>query len=175
MNKKDKILQCALELFANDGYNAVSTQRIAAKAGVSEGLIFKHFKNKKGLLSEIMEEAERKIAEIFANILLGKDPKSAIRDTINLVFEVDESEHDFWRLQYKLKWEQEFFNPAKMQPVLNKLSWAFAQLDYPFPELEADLLVKIIDAVAIAILQDSPQSQELIKSFLIKKYNIEEE
>ena len=44
-DKKENILKSALELFANEGVNATSTNRIAIKANVSEGLIFKHFKN----------------------------------------------------------------------------------------------------------------------------------
>ena len=39
-DKKEKILNAALELFANDGYNVTSTSKIAKTAGVSEGLIF---------------------------------------------------------------------------------------------------------------------------------------
>ena len=115
LTKKEKILQTALDLFANEGFNAVSTRRIADAAGVSEGLIFRHFESKKGLLSIIMEQAENRIQEIFHSILLSIDPTAVIRDTINLVFTVDQEEYDFWRLQYKLKWQKEYYNPEKMK------------------------------------------------------------
>ena len=175
LTKKDQILKSALELFANEGYDGVSTQEIADQANVSEGLIFKHFKSKRGLLTNLMEQAEAKIQEIFAQILHEQDPNKVIRDTIHLVFKVDKVEYDFWRLQYKLKWEKEYFNPEKMKPVEDKLCWAFAELCYPSPELEANLLIKIIDAVAIAILQDNLESQIKIQSFLLNKYKVDEQ
>ncbi|MFT5243346.1 MAG: AcrR family transcriptional regulator, partial [Psychroserpens sp.] len=41
-DKKEQILKSALELFANEGVNATSTNKIAKYAAVSEGLIFRH-------------------------------------------------------------------------------------------------------------------------------------
>ena len=40
--KQEKILNSAIQLFAKEGYNAVSTRSIAHKAGFSESLIFRH-------------------------------------------------------------------------------------------------------------------------------------
>ena len=48
--KQENILNTALELFAKDGYDATSTSKIAKCAGVSEGLIFRHYGSKDGLL-----------------------------------------------------------------------------------------------------------------------------
>ena len=42
-NKQQKILSSALKLFAKQGFDATSTRSIAQDAGVSEGLIFRHF------------------------------------------------------------------------------------------------------------------------------------
>jgi len=41
--KQEKIIKSALELFALEGYAATSTRKAAERAGVSEGLIFRHF------------------------------------------------------------------------------------------------------------------------------------
>ena len=46
--KQEKIVQSALQLFAQEGYHATSTSKVAKHAGVSEGLIFRHFRNKDG-------------------------------------------------------------------------------------------------------------------------------
>ncbi len=51
--KQARILEVATALFATDGYDATPTSKIASEAGVSEGLIFRHFKNKQGLLDSI--------------------------------------------------------------------------------------------------------------------------
>ena len=44
--KKKKIIGAALEMFSDNGYKGTATNQIAKKAKVSEGLIFRHFKNK---------------------------------------------------------------------------------------------------------------------------------
>lgn len=52
--KQMKILQAAVDIFAEKGYAAASTSEIAQKAGVAEGTIFRHYKTKKELLFSIV-------------------------------------------------------------------------------------------------------------------------
>ncbi|WP_156290339.1 TetR/AcrR family transcriptional regulator [Oceanobacillus salinisoli] len=52
--KQKAILDAAVELFAEKGFAATSTNEIAKKAEVAEGTIFKHFKSKKGLLLSVL-------------------------------------------------------------------------------------------------------------------------
>ena len=56
MTKKENILTAALDLFAKQGVAASSTRAIAQEAGVSEGLIFRHFVNKEALLTEVLKK-----------------------------------------------------------------------------------------------------------------------
>ncbi|WP_061249569.1 TetR/AcrR family transcriptional regulator [Leptospira alstonii] len=49
-----KIFLAAIEIFAQKGFSATTTVEIAKKAGVAEGLIFKHFKSKKELLLSLV-------------------------------------------------------------------------------------------------------------------------
>ena len=51
--KQQKIIDIASKLFSKRGYNATSTKLIAEEAGVSEGLIFRHFENKEKLLRKL--------------------------------------------------------------------------------------------------------------------------
>ena len=171
-DKKEKILHAALELFSNEGYNATSTSKIGKKAGVSEGLIFRHFTNKQGLLEAIIKDAERRVAELITPIILETNPKNVLKKTIEFPFSVEESEFDFWRLQFKLKWEVAYNNPQKMQPLIDKLTWAFQQLKYQNPALEAILLNQIMESISSEILKGNLNEQENYKSFLLLKYNI---
>ena len=171
-DKKESILNAALELFANDGYNVTSTSKIAKKAGVSEGLIFRHFGNKKGLLDAIMSDAQDRLSQVFAPVLFETDPKEVIRKAIRLPFTVDKGDHTFWKLQFKLKWEKEYNNPLKMKPILDKYTWAFTELGYDDPENEASLLNHLLDAIPISILRDGMEPQEGFCSFLLDKYRV---
>ena len=46
---KEKILAVALQLFAIDGYEAVSVSKIAEKLGITKGALYKHYENKKDI------------------------------------------------------------------------------------------------------------------------------
>ncbi|MEN8905940.1 MAG: helix-turn-helix domain-containing protein [Clostridiales bacterium] len=55
LNEKEKrILDVAIKIFSEKGFNATSTNEIAKKAKVAEGTIFRYFKTKKGILRGIM-------------------------------------------------------------------------------------------------------------------------
>jgi AcrR family transcriptional regulator len=52
--KQQRVLDAALEMFAERGYAGVATNEIAKKAGVAEGTIFKTWKTKKDLLVAVV-------------------------------------------------------------------------------------------------------------------------
>ena len=47
--KRRRILNAALEVFAHSDYKRASAEAIAMKAGISKGLLFYYFKNKQAL------------------------------------------------------------------------------------------------------------------------------
>lgn len=171
-NKKSEILEAALELFAEDGYNATSTSKIAKKAGVSEGLIFRHFENKKGLLDALYKEAEIRLQDIFTDFLFQTDPKEVLRQYIMMPAGVPESESNFWKLQFKLKWETEYYNPKKLQPIQDKLTWAFNVLNYPNPEMEAKFLMQASESYSIEMLREGKPPTKDYEQFLFNKYKL---
>lgn len=54
--RRHDILEAALKVFAEKGYNGASTAEIARAAGVAEGTIFRHFATKKELLIGVLEQ-----------------------------------------------------------------------------------------------------------------------
>lgn len=171
-DKKENILAAALDLFANEGYHAVSTSKIAKRAKVSEGLIFRHFGNKKGLLEAIMKDAEQRVAQMFAPILFEENPTAVIKKAIKTPFSLAPESYDFWKLQYKLKWETEYNNPNKMKPLIDKMQWAFTQLGAEDPEQEAIMLHNILDMVAIRIMRREWDKDSSFQAFLMRKYKV---
>ena len=47
---KDKIIEVGFELICNDGYYKTNTAKIAKKAGVSTGIVYQYFKDKRDIL-----------------------------------------------------------------------------------------------------------------------------
>jgi AcrR family transcriptional regulator len=60
-NKRDDILQAALELIAEHGFHEAPMSVIAQKAGVGSGTIYIYFKSKDDLINEINRMLEKNI------------------------------------------------------------------------------------------------------------------
>jgi AcrR family transcriptional regulator len=52
--KQQKIVETAIQMFADKGYASTSTAEIAKAAGVAEGTIFRHFGSKENLLLSVI-------------------------------------------------------------------------------------------------------------------------
>jgi AcrR family transcriptional regulator len=170
--KQQSIVTAALELFSKEGYNATSTSKVAKKAGVSEGLIFRHFRNKEGLLHAILDEGERRFKALLVDIVMETNPAEVIRKTILMSSQIDESDYEFWKLQFKLKWELEVSSDEKMEPLNMALTNAFQKLGYTSPEQEAGLVLLFVDGLGSAVLKGSSIDANEMTQFILKKYNL---
>jgi AcrR family transcriptional regulator len=173
-DKKEKILKAALHLFAEEGFKSTSTSKIAKWAGVSEGLIFRHFCNKKGLLHAILLEGEDRLKLLFSDIVMETNPKEVIRKTLSVGYTMisNQEDADFWKLQYKIKWEVEQYGEKKMEPVERALTNAFSELSYKDPQLEARLLLITMDGLATRyFLQENFDLDKMVR-FLYRKYQL---
>jgi AcrR family transcriptional regulator len=56
---RQRLLRAALELYTTVGFRATTTPAIAARAGVAEGTIYRHFSGKEHLLNEVFRGAQR--------------------------------------------------------------------------------------------------------------------
>jgi len=56
---RQRLLRAALELYTTVGFRATTTPAIAARAGVAEGTIYRHFSGKEHLLNEVFRAAQR--------------------------------------------------------------------------------------------------------------------
>lgn len=172
--KQERILSCALELFAEQGFDATSTSKVAKAAGVSEGLIFRHFESKNGLLDAILEHGRVKADALYAHVLsTGRPPLEMLRDILTLPFNIDESQFQFWKLVYALKWQTDQYDSSMSNPLYEKLTEIFTKLDYADPEAEADLVLLFIDGLATTILLKDKTNLNEIRAAMLAKYNID--
>ena len=59
--KKLKIINASFEVFSQNDYKHASTENIAAKAGISKGLLFYYFQNKRMLYTFLFELANNQV------------------------------------------------------------------------------------------------------------------
>jgi AcrR family transcriptional regulator len=168
--KQENILFAALKLFANEGYAATSTSKLAKAAGVSEGLIFRHFGNKEGLLQAVMELGKEASKKHFAHILLSGDPQTIIDKMLELPFAIDPSEYEMWRLSYALKWQMDTYDSTGLEPVKLVVRDAFDKLGYADPAAETELLFMLLDGAATAFLLHEPPNKAAVLAAMKDKY-----
>lgn len=63
------ILEAAAELFAERGYARATTNRIAARAGVSIGTLYQYFPNKDALVLALLEAHQAEVREVVDECL----------------------------------------------------------------------------------------------------------
>jgi len=176
--KRDNILQVALELFANQGYVNTSTSKIAEKAGVSEGLIFRHFGNKEGLLDAIISIGTSTIDQYLEQMQSETDPKKVINQIIEFPLNIIKDNPDYWQLTSSLKFQtpqiaSRYHNPEMINKVEFILEKAFTELNHPNPKMETKFLFISIMGLGSIIKQihNEKEITELI-NYIKSKYNI---
>jgi AcrR family transcriptional regulator len=108
--KRELILNTALELFAQQGFHSTSIEQIAKKAGISKGLTYNYFESKKSILDEILKTG---FDAIYANFDLNKDGILTYEEFeffIRKSFAVMTENRSFWKLYFSLM----------MQPVVTE-------------------------------------------------------
>ncbi len=60
MSTKEKILDAALTLFAENGYDGTSVEQIANIVGIKAPSLYKHYKGKEDILNALIDSAEER-------------------------------------------------------------------------------------------------------------------
>ena len=77
MSTKEKILDAALTLFAENGYDGTSVEQIANIVGIKAPSLYKHYKGKEDILNALIDSAETRYEEMFGSEKnIGRVPQS---------------------------------------------------------------------------------------------------
>ena len=77
MSTKEKIMDAALTLFAENGYDGTSVEQIANIVGIKAPSLYKHYKGKEDILNALIDSAEERYEVMFGSEKnIGKVPQS---------------------------------------------------------------------------------------------------
>lgn len=106
IEKKNKIIEAAYEIFSEVGYYAANTPEIAKKAGVSTGIIYGYFKNKRDILSYVLKIYINKVAlpvmDYFETLNSDSDLKKAVSDVVNMTIDIHSSNANLHNILHSL-------------------------------------------------------------------------
>ncbi len=92
IEKKNKIIQAGYELFSEAGYYGTNTQEIAKRAGVSTGIVYGYFKDKRDILICVLniyiERVSKPLMDIMQDLRAPLDFKKAASSVVQKTIEM---------------------------------------------------------------------------------------
>lgn len=111
----DRILDAAAQLLAEEGYNAVKTNHIAKRAGVSIGSVYQFFPNRFAIFHALAERYRGRITEVLAQYI-GPNAQDlpweeALDGTIDALAELWRTEWSFFAVWIAIQNTAELRDP----------------------------------------------------------------
>lgn len=100
---RQRLLDAAIKLFAESGFNGVSVDQIVDSVNVNKRMVYHYFGSKDKLYQEVLESIYQRIEQIeFRAIDRGRDPQEKLSRLLESYFDLINNEPEFTRL---LLWE----------------------------------------------------------------------
>jgi AcrR family transcriptional regulator len=170
------MLEAALSLFAEKGYNSTSMDSIAKQAKVSKGNLYNYFKNKEALLESVLQNGINQFSELYTDNQIELNSEEDFEQFVKANFEIFIVNKAFWKLYYSLVTQskvqhffQKIFSPFLEQYVKVFQTYFYKKGDEN-PNATAMLLGSIIDGVSLdfIIMEDSYPLEDVIKKIIEK-------
>ena len=170
--KREQIISAALQLFAKNGIDGTSTRSIAENAAVSEGLIFRHFKSKAGLIEAILALGTVKIHPIIDPIQREQTPKQRLKRCILALANVPREDYPYWRVVFLLNLRSDPDHEKLTQELKLRIQRELKALGYARAEIEAQLLTCSLEGLFFKALFDPEFSLLPYLNLIVKKYQL---
>ncbi|NOX36268.1 MAG: TetR/AcrR family transcriptional regulator [Calditrichaeota bacterium] len=174
---RQKILQVALQLFAERGYFGTSIDLIARRCQISKGLIYHYFQNKQEILVAILEEGMQAGHELLKGLDEIPDPYQQFAVMIERSFNEILRNEAYWRLYFHVLLQSmvlELFRDKLMQ-FYQEFTHYFQELlkkmGVSNPDVEARLLIALLDGLGLHyFLVGKEFPLAAVKNALIQRY-----
>ena len=154
---KEKILMTALQLFARDGYEAVSVRNIAEELGMTKGALYRHYKNKRDIFDSIVERMIQIDAERAREHQMPAEQYDSMPDSYENTSLEDIQKYTIEQLKF---WTEDDF-ASHFRKMLSLEQYRNAEM--------AELYSQCIVAGPVAYMEDL--FRELTKKGVLKEEN----
>jgi AcrR family transcriptional regulator len=96
--RREQLLQVAAKLFADKGFEAVTIEEIAAKAGVSKPVVYEHFGSKDGLYAVIVDREMNILLSMVTESLTAEHPRALLEQAARALFDYIETHSNGFRI-----------------------------------------------------------------------------
>lgn len=176
-HKRRQIMDSAIELFAEKGFDSTSINMIAQRASISKGLIYNYFDSKEELIKEIVHDGFEKF---FVEFDINKDGILTDEEFIYFIdktFDIIQTNLQFWKLYFMV-----VSQPAVMKlveeklmevivPFLQIMTEFYRNKGLPNPEVHSRLFGAMLDGVSLNFMMDPENFPvEETKKLIIEKF-----
>lgn len=127
MENRERIIQCAEELFYSKGYDAAGVQEIVERAGITKPTLYYYFGSKLGLLQAILDTKFDKLRPgLTKAVARDEDIRAKLYALAEVYYQFFQEEHKFYMLLMALFYsarENEAYQAAK--PYYQEIYQAF--------------------------------------------------
>lgn len=96
------IIEAAMEVFAEEGYQGASLEAIASRAGVTKPVLYDHFTSKQVLHLTLLErERDEAVAHILERLQSGGRPDQRVATALDAFFEWVQLHPYAWRMLFR--------------------------------------------------------------------------
>jgi AcrR family transcriptional regulator len=138
-DRREQILDAALDEFAHNGFHETSLEGVGARAGISKALIYEHFASKRDLHDSLLGRTVHEMLErVIAAIATAAPPEERLRAGADAFLSFVEDHREPWRLMVRNPGEPGVESPiGEVQSEIARAIAALMQSDVP-PEREDD-------------------------------------
>lgn len=175
--KRQQIMDSALGLFAEKGFDASSINMIANRAGVSKGLMYNYFESKEDLIITIIHNGLDEFLTVFDANKDGVLTEGEFVYFIDKTFEILKENLHFWKLYFMVMAQPEVLKLVEekimgmLMPFLTTLAAYYRSKGYENPMAHARFFGAMLDGISLSYLVD-PGSFPIddIKKIIISKF-----
>jgi AcrR family transcriptional regulator len=96
--RRQQLLDVGRSLFAERGFEATSTEEIAARAGVSKPIVYEHFGGKEGLYAVVVDREMQSLLDRMTGALTAGHPRALLEQAALALLTYVEDETDGFRI-----------------------------------------------------------------------------